>query len=180
MATVEPIRKKEDIKKLEKILSKNKRNYLIFKIGINCGMRISDILSLDISDVKNKDAIIITEKKTQKKRIIPLNNKIKNDLKNFIQNKDDNRPLFVNNTTQERLSRISAYRIIKHACYEANIKGSFGTHTLRKTFGYHFYKKYNDIALLQKIFNHSHPAITLRYICIDDETIYNSYLNFIL
>ncbi|GKS12930.1 hypothetical protein YDYSY3_39300 [Paenibacillus chitinolyticus] len=44
-----------------------------------------------------------------------------------------------------------------------------GTHTLRKTFGYHFYKRYKDVALLQQIFNHSAPSITLRYIGINQD-----------
>ena len=55
-----------------------------------------------------------------------------------------------------------------------------GTHTLRKTFGYHYYKKFKDIAMLQKIFNHSNPAITLNYIGIEQDKIDESYKNFIL
>ena len=180
MTAVEPIRTKEDIKKLEQILSKNQRDYLIFKIGINCGLRISDILALNVFDIKGKDVIKIVEKKTKKNRIIPLNSQIKKELGPFIKDKNEKDPLFVNHKNNSRLSRISAYRIIKHACKEANINGTFGTHTLRKTFGYHYYKKFNDIAMLQKVFNHSNPAITLRYIGIDDETIYKSYLDFIL
>jgi len=46
-----------------------------------------------------------------------------------------------------------------------------GTHTLRKTFGYHFYQKYKDIALLQELFNHSAPSVTLRYIGINQDMI---------
>jgi len=48
---------------------------------------------------------------------------------------------------------------------------SIGTHTLRKTFGYHFYQKYKDIALLQELFNHSAPSVTLRYIGINQDMI---------
>ena len=55
-----------------------------------------------------------------------------------------------------------------------------GTHTLRKTFGYHYYKKFKDIAMLQKIFNHSNPALTLNYIGIEQDKIDESYKNFIL
>ena len=48
---------------------------------------------------------------------------------------------------------------------------SIGTHTLRKTFGYHFYQKYKDLALLQELFNHSAPSVTLRYIGINQDMI---------
>ena len=55
-----------------------------------------------------------------------------------------------------------------------------GTHTLRKTFGYHHYQKFKDVAVLQKIFNHYSPQITMRYIGIDQDMIDDSYNNFVL
>ena len=79
-----------------------------------------------------------------------------------------------------RLGRSAAYRIINGACRVVGIKENIGTHTLRKTFGYHHYRKFKDIALLQKIFNHYSPSVTLRYIGIDQEEINKSYMNFIL
>ncbi len=51
---------------------------------------------------------------------------------------------------------------------------------MRKTFGYHHYKKFRDLALLQKIFNHSNPQVTLRYIGIEQDQIEDSYTNFVL
>ena len=70
------------------------------------------------------------------------------------------------------------YRFLNEACEKLGISINVGTHTMRKTFGYHHYKQFNDIALLQKILNHSSPSITLRYIGIDQETIDISYNNF--
>ena len=65
MATVEPIRNVDDIKKVEEILGKqSKRNLLFFTIGTNCGLRISDILSLNAGDVRVKSHIQLIEKKT--------------------------------------------------------------------------------------------------------------------
>lgn len=90
-----------------------------------------------------------------------------------------NQPLF-QTIYQNRLDRVSAYRIINRACLQAGVSENIGTHTLRKTFGYHHYNKYKDIALLQKIFNHYSPSVTLRYIGIDQEQINKSYMNFIL
>ena len=178
MATVQPIRRIEDLNKLQNIFKSNQRNLLIFLIGINCGLRISDILALNINDVVDKEFITITEVKTKKKRTIPLNNKVKNLINKFIKDKEINSPLFINNRDGKRLSRISAYRILKQACADVKLKGTFGTHTLRKTFGYHFYKKYNDIVMLQKILNHSSPFITLKYIGITEEEIYKCCIEF--
>ena len=181
MGTVEPIKDKKDIEKIKKILSKQStRNLLMFEIGINCGLRISDILALKVQDVKNKNHIEIVEKKTKKKRIVPLNQNLKLLIKKYTKNKEDDDPLFKSKKSKKHLDRFCAYKIINETCQKINLSDNFGTHTLRKTFGYHFYKKYKDIAMLQKIFNHSSPDITLRYIGISQEEIYKSCLNFYL
>lgn len=180
MTTVEPIRKKSDIKKVERILGKeSKRNLLFFTIGTNCGLRISDILMLDVGDVRDKNYIQINEKKTGKFKKFPINDKLKPMFAEFTKDRDDDEPLFIS-IFGNRMERTMAYRIINKACKQAGIEAKIGTHTLRKTFGYHYYKKYKDVVMLQKIFNHSSPQITLRYIGIEQDEIDESYTNFIL
>ena len=180
MTKVEPIRNKTDISRLKEYLLKtNYRNYVLFCFGINSGLRISDILKLNIKDVKNKDFIEIIEIKTGKYKKFPINNYLKDIFKIYTKDKDINLPLF-QTLRNNRMDRITAYRILNNACKINNIENNIGTHTLRKTFGYFHYKQYKDVAMLQKIFNHSSPAITLRYIGIEEDEIFNSYLNFIL
>ena len=72
MKIVEPIRDKSELKRVEKILGKNKRDLLFFVLGTNSGLRISDILALNVEDVKDKEFIDIEEKKTGKQRTIRL------------------------------------------------------------------------------------------------------------
>ncbi len=180
MTLVEPIRKKKDIRKVEAVLKKqNFRNLLLFTIGTNCGLRISDILSLNVCDVRGKSYICLIEKKTGKYKKFPINNKLKPMIETFTKNKKSCSPLF-ESVFKNRLERYAAYHIIKNACELAGLEEKVGTHTMRKTFGYHHYKKYKDVAMLQKIFNHSNPQTTLRYIGIEQEQIDESYRNFIL
>lgn len=180
MAIVEPIKSVEEIKRVEKILQReNRRNLLLFTFGINCGLRISDILSLNIGDVREKTFIRLVEQKTGKSKRIPINAKLKPMFEEFTRGKKDDEPLF-QTIFHNRLERIGAYYIISTACKKAHIDAHVGTHTMRKTFGYHHYKRYRDIAMLQKIFNHSTPQITLRYIGIEQDKIDESYTNFIL
>lgn len=176
---VEPIKSIEDIQNIKRILSKKPRNALLFSFGINSGLRIADILSLDVKDVKGKDYIELREKKTNKYKKFPINENLKIEIEEFVKDKPDNIPLFY---TQKhyRLDRTQAYRIINKAARMVGIKGRIGTHTLRKTFVYHFYQQYDDIVMLQKIFNHSTPSITLRYIGIEQEDIDEVYRNFYL
>lgn len=87
MTTVEPIRKKSDIRKIEKILAKqNQRDLMLFVTGTNCGLRISDILSLNVCDVRDKSYIQITEKKTGKYKKFPINSKLKPMFQEFTKN----------------------------------------------------------------------------------------------
>ena len=176
MTTVEPIRNVENIKKIEQILSKNPRNLLFFTMGTNCGLRISDILGLDVKDVKDKSYIQIVEKKTGKFKKFPINAKLKPMLKDFTKGKKMTEPLFTTKF-KNRLERVAAYKIINAACKEAGLEERVGTHTLRKTFGYHHYQKFKDVVMLQKIFNHYSPEITLRYIGIAQDEIDKSYQN---
>ena len=180
MTIVEPIRNKAILRKLENVLSKeSQRNLILFTIGTNCGLRISDILALNVGDVKDRDHIQIIEKKTGKFKKFPINPKLKPMLNEFTLGRKNEEPLF-KTVFGNRLDRVQAYRILNNACKKIGIKDNIGTHTLRKTFGYHHYKKFKDVVMLQKIFNHYNPQTTLRYIGIEQDKIDESYYNFIL
>lgn len=179
MASVEPIRNLNDLKKVEQILSKNKRDLLLFTTGTNCGLRISDILALNVEDVRGKSYIQLVEQKTGKFKKFPINSKLKPMFEEFTEGRRDDEPLFMTKF-KNRLGRVTAYYTIRLACEEVKMEAKFGTHTMRKTFGYHHYQKFKDVAMLQKIFNHSSPTVTLRYIGIEQDKIDESYTNFIL
>lgn len=182
---VEPIKSKKDLERIEEFLENHsKRNRLIFAIGINTGLRVSDILGLNVEDVDGKSYVEIKEKKNGKYKRFPLNAKLKALIKDYLQHERcksyslaENEPLFLGKK-HCRLDRSQVYRFLNEACKQLGITANVGTHTMRKSFGYHFYKQYNDVALLQKILNHSSPAITLRYIGIAQEEIDFSYNNF--
>lgn len=168
METVQPIRDKqklEDIK--EHLKNKNIRDYLLFNIGIYTGLRISDILKFTHADLKGKEYLEIREIKTGKARRIKVNSKLKAIIAYYYECnkcKDYNEKVF-------DFSRVHAYRIINDACRTMGIRDRIGTHTLRKTFGYHHYQQYKDVAVLQSTFGHSAPSVTLRYIGVNDDMI---------
>lgn len=175
---VEPIRSKKAIKDVEEYLAnKNNRNRLIFVLGINSGLRVSDILALNVCDVRNKTHIDIKEKKTSKYKKFPINSKLKTLINEYIKDKPDKQPLFLSHK-KCRLDRSQVYRMLNEACSAVGICANIGTHTMRKTFGYHHYKQFKDTAMLQTILNHSTPQITLRYIGISQDEIDKSYQKF--
>lgn len=82
---VEPIKDKKDIEAVEQYLAKHSlRNQLIFVFTCNSGLRISDVLGLNVEDVRNKQYVEVIEKKTGKYKRFPLNNKLKSLIKNTL------------------------------------------------------------------------------------------------
>ncbi|MBU3173374.1 site-specific integrase [Clostridium estertheticum] len=170
MNFVQPIRDKEKIEEIKTLLMyKSYRDYFMFVLGINTGLRISDLLPLKVQDVRTQDYIILKEKKTGKSKRFPINDKLKIEISKYTKLLNDNDYLFPSQKGGH-LKRVRAYEILKEVGTKAGV-GELGTHSLRKSFGYHFYKKYKDVAMLQKIFNHSAPSVTLRYIGIEQDEI---------
>lgn len=186
MNSVEPIRDREKLEEMKEELKKNgTRDYLMFLTGINSGMRVSDIVKLNVNDVRNpngtmKEHISVIEKKTKKLKKFPLCNSLLVEIEKYIKNMEQDEFLFKSRKGKNKpITTTQAYRIIVNAGERVGIK-NIGTHTMRKTFGYHHYKKFKDIALLQEIFNHSSPSITLRYIGVNQDRIDVTYRNFSL
>lgn len=176
MNYVEPIR---DTNKLEDILmyleKTNERNYILFNLGLYTGLRISDILRLQVKHVRGKTNIRLKEKKTGKYKNIKINKRLKKVLDKYIENKEDYQYLIYSKKDGvEPMTRQHAWKIIKETCMMFGIDNT-GTHSLRKTFGYHYYLKTKNIAVLQNIFNHSEPSVTLRYIGINQDTLSDAY-----
>lgn len=186
MNIVQPIRDLGKLEEMKEELKKNgTRDYLMFLTGINSGMRVSDIIRLNIDDVRNsngtmKEHITIIEKKTKKVKKFPLCNSLLVEMEKYTRNMTHGEFLFCSRKgVNSPISTTQAYRIIVSAGEKIGIE-NIGTHTMRKTFGYHHYQRYKDIALLQEIFNHSSPSITLRYIGINQDNIDLGYKNFSL
>ncbi|MEF9991462.1 MAG: site-specific integrase [Romboutsia sp.] len=170
MKYVQPIRDRDIIQKMKnELLKGGLRNYMLFNIGINTGLRVSDILRLKVADVKDKTHITINEQKTGKSKRILINSNLKKDIDEYIYTMNSTEFLFKSRKgINLPISRVQAYRILNLSADKLGLS-EIGTHTMRKTFGYWHYQIYKDIAILQDIFNHSSPSITLRYIGINDD-----------
>lgn len=179
MNAVEPIRDREKVQDIADYLkSKNERDYVLWMFGIYTALRVSDILKMRVRDVKNKDYIIMREQKTNNERKFVINKKLRKAIDHYIKDKPGYELLFKSRQGQEKaISRQQAYNIIKEAAAHFGIY-NVGTHTMRKTFGYHMYMKTKDGMLLMKIFGHSDVHITLRYIGVEQDTINKAMATF--
>lgn len=168
------------------------RNYWIFQLGINIGLRCGDLLSLRCGDVFDEQTstviptFSIREEKTGKIQKITLSDDLAGDLREYIlsipiPNRKPDAPLFPSRKGNGCLSVKSYWRILSDIGKELGIE-HMGTHTMRKTFLRAVYDKYkgtltpdgfSGLDLVQQIANHSSSNTTLRYIGITADTIAN-------
>lgn len=171
MNFVEPIRDADVFHDIQASLLKTKpRNYVLVMTGTYTGLRISDILKLKVKDVRNKKYIDVKEKKTNKRNIIEINPLLRKVYKDYTVDMDDEEYLFRKSYINKPITREQAWKIMKEIGEEFGIE-NLGTHTLRKTFGFHYYNQTGDIATLMQMFNHSKESITLKYIGITQDTM---------
>ncbi len=181
MNVVEPIRNAGKVKDIEDYLKRDsERNYLLFITGTNTALRISDILPLKVRDVRNKQTLKIRIEKTDRYHVIQLNIKLKRAYRDYCKDKHPDEYLFKSRIGANKpLGRGQAYNIINEVCLMFGLD-NIGTHTLRKTYGYHFYDRTKDSATLQKILGHRSAKETLEYIGKEQENINTSMKSFVL
>lgn len=191
MGKTEPIKSIEDINRIKQFFLDNnrKRDYTLFTLGINTALRISDLLKLkwgqvyDFNQQKFYKHIRIEEQKTKKKTIILLNENAYIALKILKASMVSARPeefIFKSKIGINRpIHRSRAYSIIKEAAIAQQVEGIISCHSMRKTFGYHAWKKGVPPALIMDIYNHSSLEITKRYLSIsqeDKDSVYHKLL----
>ena len=187
MEKVEPIRSEKQINSLKKYLigAGNMRNYALIIFGINSALRISDILSLtwvdtfDFNENKFREHVWVQEKKTKKKKKFLLNQSAKDALDRLrkqVGSINPDVPIFASRVGDNKaITRHMASIIIKDACESVGIKEKIGCHSLRKTFGYHSWKKGVPLPVLTELYNHSNQAVTKCYLGISQDDIDDVY-----
>lgn len=178
---IEPIKSIKDIQRIEKMLRDEPRNHLLFVMGINNGVRVGDLLKLKVSDVrgiKPGEKIRIKEGKTGKHNFIGITDSIYKSLNAYLKIvKNDTDYLFRSRKGANRpLTTTAVNNLIKKWTDFIKLKGSFGAHTLRKTWAYQ--KRMQGISweIICKRLNHSNLAVTMRYLGIENKEVEDSVL----
>lgn len=159
MNFVDPIYDKKDIDRLRKAIKSGmngERNLLLFEITLSTALRIGDVLDLKVSDVKTGRLKIKTSK-TGQDIDLEFNDHVFNMIRSYITYKEDDDKLF-------KIDRVQAYRIFKKGADEVGLS-NFGTHSIRKTKAYHYYKDSgHNISGTMELLGHKNSQTTLKYI----------------
>lgn len=186
MNFVEPIRDRKKIAQIKNLLRGQKRfrDLLLFVVGINSALRISDLLQLQVSHFLDEQGRIrhrfwIKERKRGKRHEVVINTSIREALEEYLVafsdiGDDKDNYVFFNSTANDYSSPIKrgqAWKLITSICHEAGLSGNIGTHSLRKTWGYHARMSGVDLALIMHKLNHESIAYTKRYLGITDDEL---------
>lgn len=185
---VEPIRDKRVIRDTLEALSRDRtpageRRYLLFASGIYLGRRVGDLLGLKVRDVYRQQNLEIVEEKTGKRISMAINEKLQAIYRERLKGRDPEEPVFAsprrNRITGDvmPINKRTALRDIQQVAKVARLPEGYriGTHSMRKTFGYWYYKTFGDLATLMKMFNHSKAEVTLIYIGITDDQLRTAF-----
>lgn len=192
MGTSQPIRNEEKLRQFTdyyRTTYPSARNHALIILTLNTALRISDVLSLKWDDLYDFDShqivehLRITEQKTGKASVIALNPHVVSALRSYAGKRmpETGKFVFTKNTDHSiPISRTTAYRLIRKAADETIRLPHISCHSLRKTFGYHAWKKGIQPALLMDIYNHSSYSYTKRYLGIDQDERDAAFLEVLL
>ncbi|EKD56315.1 MAG: Integrase family protein [uncultured bacterium] len=184
--TVDPIRDEKVVKQIKRKLKTSPRDYLLFVMGINNGLRISDLLDIKVNQVRNRavgDPVPIIEKKTKKPNVLMINGAVHEALHLYLKSTtlNDSDYLFQSRNSDESgnpkpLTRETVSKMVKS--WTDGLTGNYSTHSLRKTWGYFQRKKFGvSFEIICKRYNHTSPTITMRYLGIEDKEVNGILLN---
>ena len=155
----------------------------IWQLGLNLALRISDLLNLTYDDFAGGETITVIKGKTGKTRIIKLNEKAQTIVKQRQALNPNDNYLFqsVGNRAKKLQKPLSREAVARKFAEVGNIIGvHLGTHSMRKTRGYAMWDAGVPLEVIARVLNHSSPAVTMRYIGLEQADINKTYDDFVL
>lgn len=148
------------------------RNKAIIEILYGCGLRVSELINLKLTDIFFKQEYLVVTGKGEKQRLVPLNQSIIKETEFYLQDRNslktisDENILFLNRRGK-KLSRIMIYTIIKDLCKKTGIKKNVSPHTFRHSFATHLVQAGADLRAVQEMLGHESILTTEVYTHID-------------
>lgn len=155
---------------------KGLRDTAILELFYATGMRVSEIVSLDVADVNLTESAVVCNKPSMSKRTIPITPRASEALKNYLQHGRPIIPPALNeealflNPHGERLTRQGLWLIIKECVKQVGIKTPVTPNTLRHSFAVHLLNRGEDVARVQELLGHTNVATTQAYVRLIETT----------
>ena len=156
------------------------RNKAILELLYSSGLRISELTSLELSNIDLDECLVRVMGKGSKERIVPLGDYAIDALKEYIYfyrpmlNKNNSSYVFLNNRGGV-LSRQFIFKVIKEECIKKGIRKNVSPHTLRHTFSTHLLKNGADLRIIQELLGHENLSTTQIYTHLTNDKLKHDY-----
>ena len=159
------------------------RNKAILELLYSSGLRITELINLEMANIDLENCLIRVMGKGRKERVIPLGDYAVDALNDYINNyrstlnKKNNTYIFLNNLGN-KISRQFIFKTIKLECQKKGIKKNISPHTLRHTFATHLLKNGADLRIIQELLGHENLSTTQIYTHLTNEKLHSDYNEF--
>lgn len=164
-------------------LPESQRNKAIIEVLYGCGLRVSELINLKMSQIYETEEFITVEGKGNKQRFVPISEvalaeirKYKKDRELLNVKKGDEDILFLNRRGS-RLSRVMIFYVIRNQCEICGIHKKISPHTLRHSFATHLLEGGANLRAIQQMLGHESITTTEIYVHLDKEFIKSEILN---
>jgi len=176
---VEPIRERAAIKRIRKLLAGQPRNLALFALGINTAFRANELVALNVEDVQHLnvgDVLERKQKKTKLYRAVTINQPTYAALQAWLAARpDSDSPALFPSQRGERLTVPSVHRLVKTWCQHVGLRGNYGSHTLRKTWGFMQREAGVSETLISEAYGHASVKQTRAYLGVQSEEVTSLY-----
>jgi len=184
---VQPIQNIASILDIRTLLAAKPRDLCLFVLGINTAYRANELLSISCGQVKHltaRDVLDLKQSKTKKHRATTLNNTAVKAIHNWLRyhpDPQDHTPLFLSRSGKA-LTVSTLNNMVKTWCDTVKLHGNYGSHTLRKTWGFHQLRENNEVKphlvlpILMHAYGHTSQEQTLEYLCVQSDEVANLFM----
>ncbi|AQX08628.1 site-specific tyrosine recombinase XerD [Elizabethkingia miricola] len=179
----------DDVEKLVSVIDQStdigQRNFCIIEVLYGCGLRVSELIDLKLSDINFNESYIRVEGKGKKVRFVPLAPYTQKILQNYIQHTRSHMRVAPKstdvaflNSRGTALSRVMVFIMIKEMAAKAGIYRSISPHTFRHSFATHLLQNGADLRFIQELLGHSSITTTQVYTHLDTENLRTAIIDF--
>jgi integrase/recombinase XerD len=147
-------------------------NYIIIRLQVELGLRISEVLSLTVENIERMSGkVMIKEGKGMKDRVVYMNQNLLEEVNKFLDRMNRTSGLVVRTRTGSKIHTNNVNRMITTYSKKTGIEKEITSHNLRHTYATHLLKETGNLSLVQKVLGHEHISTTQIYVHLFDKDV---------
>jgi len=173
------------LSKIDLSKAEGQRNKTMLELLYSCGLRVSELINLRISDIYSEEGFIRVLGKGNKERLIPISSSALKEIEKYFPDRNsmlnidkENMDVLFLNRRGKKLSRVMVFTIIRQLAEKAQLKKSISPHTFRHSFATHLVNGGADLRAVQEMLGHESIVTTEIYTHLDREYLREAIISY--